>query len=64
MGTSEDRGIHGKVVGPQMRVNKVDGKDEGGGEQGLFTVNDLNGIQGPAGEELPEEGAEPHDVAG
>ena len=47
-----------------MGVDEVDGEDEEDGEQAFFAVDDEDGIERPAGQEVRKEGREPHGVSG
>src|ERR1043166_10345900 len=61
---SEDDGVHGKLIGPEMGVEKMEGKDEADREQRLFAMHESGDVEYPAWQKPAEEERKPQQEAG
>src|ERR1017187_7325766 len=55
----ENSGVHGKLLRPEMGVEKMHGKDETGGQQGLIAVDDGGHVDEWARQKAGEENRKP-----
>src|SRR5450759_2683993 len=60
----EDDEVHGELLGTSVGVEEMDREDEAGSQERLVGVDDGGNVEGPAGQEQPEELGEPEHQAG